>query len=142
MKRLEIRWQRLISSGETCPRCSSTEKELEKAIHPLKQSLTPLGIEVVVQKDEMSIQEFEKDPLRSNQIWVNKRPLEDWLAAQVGQSPCCEVCGPSDCRTLILEGETYETIPAEMIVRAGLFAASELMRSESEDLCCLGEVPR
>ena len=41
---LKIKWQRLIFEGETCPRCGSTEKELEEAISTLRQSLTPLEL--------------------------------------------------------------------------------------------------
>ncbi|SJZ83227.1 protein of unknown function [Selenihalanaerobacter shriftii] len=30
MKDLKVKWQRLISDGETCPRCGGTEEELKK----------------------------------------------------------------------------------------------------------------
>ena len=36
----------------------------------------------------------------------------------MGQSECCEVC-EDDCRTIEVEGEIYETIPAELIIKAG-----------------------
>lgn len=124
MNTLKIRWQRLVSGGQTCPRCGSTEEELEKAISTLKQSLTPLDIQVVLEKDEISFAEFKKDPLRSNQIWLNDRLLEDWIGGKVGQSPCCDVCGPSGCRTVGVGGEVYEAIPADLIIKAGLLAAS------------------
>ncbi|GBD38490.1 hypothetical protein HRbin37_00740 [bacterium HR37] len=64
-KILKIKWQRLVPEGETCPRCGSTEKELDKAILILKKSLAPLGIEVELEKEELSLSEFKKDPLRS-----------------------------------------------------------------------------
>jgi hypothetical protein len=52
MKVLKIKWQRLLidEGGQTCPRCGSTENELEKAINTLKQSLAPLEIEVLIEK--------------------------------------------------------------------------------------------
>ncbi|NPV29371.1 MAG: metalloregulator ArsR/SmtB family transcription factor [Firmicutes bacterium] len=125
-KLLKIRWQRLIFEGETCPRCGSTEKEVDRAVSTLKQSLAPLGIEVIVEKEELSVAEFKEDPLQSNRIWINNRPLEDWIEGRVGRSPCCDVCGPSECRTLEVEGKIYEAIPAELIIKAGLIAASEL----------------
>lgn len=43
---LKIKWKRLISEGETCPRCGSTEQELRKAVSTLKKSFAPLGIRV------------------------------------------------------------------------------------------------
>ncbi|MGB9854565.1 MAG: DUF2703 domain-containing protein [Candidatus Bathyarchaeales archaeon] len=136
MNTLKIRWQRLVSDWQTCPRCGSTEEEIEKAVSVLKQSLAPLGIEVILEKSELSIREFEKNPLESNKIWINDRLLEDWIGGVVGQSPCCEVCGPSECRTVKVEGENYETIPADLIVKAGLLAASELISAETNESCC------
>jgi hypothetical protein len=126
MKTLKIKWQRLISDGQTCPRCGSTEQELEKAISILGQSLAPLKIEIVLEKDELSVAEFKKDPLRSNQIWLNDRLLEEWIGGKGGQSQCCDVCGPAKCRTVGMGNEVYETIPANLIIEAGLLAASQL----------------
>lgn len=135
MKVLKIKWQRLVSDGKTCPRCGSTEKELKKAISTLKQSLAPLGIQVVLEKDELSVAEFKKDPLLSNQIWLNNRSLEDWIGGKVGQSQCCDVCGPSECRTIGIGGEVYEVISANLIVKAGLLVASQLLSPESNKSC-------
>lgn len=133
---LKIKWKRLISNGETCPRCGSTEEELGKAVSTLKQSLAPLGIEVIFEKEELSVTEFKIDPLQSNRIWINNRLLEDWIEGRVGHSPCCDVCGPNDCRTLEVEGKTYETIPAEIIIKAGLSAASQLVIPRKGESCC------
>ena len=133
MKTLKIKWQRLVSDGQTCPRCGSTEEELERAISTLKQSLIPLGIKVVIEKDELSVAEFKKDPLQSNQIWLNGRLLEDWIGGKVGQSPCCDVCGPSECRTVGVGGELYEAIPADLVIKAGLLVASQLVGTETNE---------
>lgn len=143
MMTLRIKWQRLTSDGQTCPRCGSTEEELERAIFTLKQSLAPVGIKVVLEKDELSIKEFKKDPLQSNQIWVNDRPLEDWINGEVDQSQCCSVCGPSECRTVGVEGKIYETIPANLIIKAGLLAASQLVGTETRQTsCCESETQK
>lgn len=130
VKLLKIKWRRLISEGETCPRCGSTEKEVDKAVSVLSQSLAPLGIKVRLEKEELSHSEFKKNPLQSNRILINNRLLEDWIGGEAGHSPCCGVCGPSECRTLAVEGKVYEVIPAELIIKAGLIAASALV---SED---------
>ncbi|MCX7796166.1 MAG: DUF2703 domain-containing protein [bacterium] len=139
MKTLKIRWQRLISNGQTCPRCKSTEEELERAVSILEQSLTPLGIQVILEKEELSIEEFEKDTLQSNRIWINGRLLEEWIGGKVSQSQCCDICGPSECRTIEIEEESCEVIPAELIIRAGLLVASQLIENISES-CCECEV--
>ena len=133
---LKIKWKRLISEGETCPRCGSTEEELGKAILTLKLSLAPLGIQVILEKDELSVAEFKKDPLQSNRIWINDRLLEDWIEGRVGHSSCCDVCGTHDCRTVEVEGHIYETIPAEIIIKAGLSAASQLVNPRTSESCC------
>ena len=90
---LKIKWQRLIFEGETCPGCGSTDKELDKAVSTLRQSLAQLGIEIVLEKEELPVSKFKIDPLQSNQIWINDRLLENWIDGGVGQSPCCDVCG-------------------------------------------------
>jgi len=126
-KLLKIKWRRLVSGGKTCPRCGSTEKELEKAVSALKESLSPLGIKVALEKGKLSVAEFKRNPMRSNQILINKTPLEELVSGKAGQSPCCDVCGPSRCRTVELGGRAYETISAKLIIRAGLVAASRLL---------------
>ena len=124
---LQVRWQRLVDDkGQTCGRCGSTEKETENAVKELRRSLKPIHVEVVLQKTSISLQEFSKDPLASNQILIGGKPIEEWLQAKVGQSPCCGACGDSECRTLTVDGKTYESIPTELIVRAGLLAGAQL----------------
>lgn len=126
-KILKIKWQRLIVQDQTCPRCSSTEFEIDKAVKILKQVLSPLDIEVILDKEEIPQFNFSQDPLESNRLWINDIPLERYIDGQVGQSPCCDVCGPNDCRTVEVEGEIFETIPSRLIIKAGLIAASELV---------------
>jgi hypothetical protein len=130
-KTLMIKWQRLLSKGQTCPRCGSTEDEVEKAVTVLGQVLKPLSIEVVLDKGELSVEEFEQDTLQSNKVWINGRLLEDWLGAQAGQSECCEVCGPNVCRTMVVAGEVHEVIPVELIVKVGLLAAAQLVDQQT-----------
>jgi len=133
---LSIKWQRLVTEGETCPRCGNTEQELEKAIDRLKQVLRPLEIDVILEKEKLNISEFKQDPLQSNRIWINGQPIENIIKGNVGQSPCCDVCGPSDCRTVELNGEKYETIPADLIIQASLIAVNEILTSKNSNTCC------
>jgi hypothetical protein len=125
--KLTIRWQRLLAEGQTCPRCRTTETEVEKAVALLTQSLGPLDIEIILEKKALSVEEFKQDFLQSNMIWLNDRTLEDWLGGKTGQSQCCDVCGPDDCRTVGVGDKVYETIPAELLVQAGLLAAARLL---------------
>ncbi len=129
MKVLRIKWQRLLTeeTEQTCPRCGSTEKEIEKAVDRLKESLAPLGIEVILEKKAINPEKFAKDVLESNRIWVGEKSLEDWLGAEVGQSRCSDVCGDAGCRTVEVGEKTYETIPSDLIIKAGLVAASKMI---------------
>jgi len=121
-KSLVIFWQRLISDGSTCPRCGTTEEELDKAVFQLKEKLNPQGIEVVLRKEEITMDEFKQNPLMSNRITFNGQSLEDLINAKTGHSKCCDVCGDEECRTIETGGTNYETIPAELIVEAGIKA--------------------
>ena len=141
MKILTIRWQRLVDeNGQTCQRCGSTGKEVQKAFYSLKQSLAPLGIKVTIKEKALNPATCAKDISQSNRIWIGERPLEEWLNAQVGQSPCATCCAEIgsdvECRTVQVEGQTYETIPAQLIIKAGLLAASQLITAGSNEPCC------
>lgn len=133
MKSLPIIWQRLVSpEGKTCDRCSATYQEMQRAIEKLKQSLRPLGIEPSLEIREIDEKSFKADPSESNRIWIAGRPMEEWLGASVGKSRCCSVCGTSECRTVEVEGATFETIPEKLFLKAALVAASQLLSVGSE----------
>ena len=124
---LTIRWQRLVmETGQTCERCGTTGDTVVRACNRLKRALAELGIEVRLETEALDFTTFTNDPLQSNRIWIGGRPLEDWLGATVGQNPCCDVCAGSECRTLAIDSNTFEAIPEEFIIRAGLLAAAEL----------------
>lgn len=127
MKPLPIVWKRLVSpEGKTCDRCGATYLEILRAIEKLTQSLRPLGIEPTLEIREIDEDTFKANPSESNRIWIAGSPMEEWLGASVGASRCCSVCGTSDCRTVEVEGTTFETIPEKLFLKAGLIAASQL----------------
>ena len=137
MKILQIQWQRLVDKqGRTCDRCGTTESSVEDAFQKLKRSLRELDIEVVLEKKALSPSAFKKDPLESNRIWIAGRPIEEWLSAIIGKSQCCSTCGDSECRTITVGTKTYEAIPAELIVKAGFLAATQLVEAPSIKACC------
>lgn len=131
---LSIQWQRLLSDGETCDRCRATEKELDKAVKRLKQSLPNLGLKVHFEKYELSDDEFQTNPRQSNRILINGKSLETWLQGDTGQSECCDVCGEEECRTVIVQNEEYEVVPTDLIVKAALKATSHLV-SQTRSCC-------
>ena len=125
---LAIEWQRLVTNeGGTCPRCAGTEAELAKAGDTLAAMLAPAGITVELTARTLDHASFSRAPSESNRIWLQGRPLEDWLGASVGATQCCDECGDQECRTVAVDGTTHEVIPEGVIVRAGLLAAAEIM---------------
>ena len=136
---MPIVWKRLVKGGETCTRCGNTRHELEAAVAKLAASLRPLGIEPVLETQEIDEDSFKTNPSESNRVWIAGKPIEDWLNANVGMSRCCSVCGDSDCRTLEVGGRIYETIPEEQFIQAGLMAGSQIMApasSRDSMSCC------
>ncbi|UCD69779.1 MAG: DUF2703 domain-containing protein [Betaproteobacteria bacterium] len=129
MKSLPIVWQRLVDPrGRTCDRCAATQESLEQASEKLGELLRPLNIEPAVEIKDIDPDTFSEDPDRSNRIWIAGRPIEEWLNATVSSSPCCSVCGDSECRTIEVEREVFEAIPTELIIKAALIAASRMVR--------------
>ena len=128
---LRVRWQRLVDDkGQTCDRCGGTERATEQGVNTLRRCLKPAGIRVVLEKTALTLAEFAKDPLESNRIWIADKPIEEWLQAKVGKSQCSGACGQSECRTLTVDGTTYDTIPAGLIVKAGLIAGATMVGSQ------------
>jgi len=127
MNTITIRWKRLVNEkGQTCSRCGATGRTVQSGVDKLKKALAELGIEVILKTEFLDFPIFTKDPLQSNQIWVGEKLLEQWIGATVGQSPCCDVCAGSECRTLSIGNNTFEEIPENLIIQAGLLAAAEL----------------
>lgn len=125
---LPIVWQRLVSAtGQTCPRCDATGQNLKSAVAKLTEMLKPLNIEPRFETHEIDETSFKNEPVQSNRIWIARRPLEDWLGANVGTSACCSVCGDEPCRTMEIEGSVFEEIPEAVILKAALIAASGMV---------------
>jgi hypothetical protein len=122
-----VLWQRLLTDGATCPRCGTTQHAVRQAVEKLAEALGPLGIRPILEERALDLATFEGSPGESNRIWIAGRPLEEWLGANAGASRCCSVCGDNECRTLEVDGSTYDAVPERLIVKAGLAAAASLL---------------
>ena len=136
---LQIHWQRLVSpEGQTCPRCAATGDELQSAVAILDQVLPPLGIQPELKITEIDTSSFRVNPAESNRITIADRTIEEWLGGRTGGSRCCSVCGNSDCRTVEVDGVSFEAIPERLIVKAALLASAALLDEAPDEAltCC------
>lgn len=128
MKYLSIVWQRLVNEqGATCPRCHITGEAVQHAVQQLHQALEPLGITPQLEVRAIDQAAFLQDPLQSNQVLIAGRSIEHWLGGATGRSRCCNECGDNECRTVEVDGQVHEAIPPELLVRAGLIAATRML---------------
>jgi hypothetical protein len=128
---LHITWQRLVDDfAATCPRCGNTGENLDAAVDILQPVLAREGIHLLVEKKRILPLVFNQNPLASNRIFIEGKPLENWLSAETGQSKCCDVCGDNECRTLIYEGNAYEDVPVKLILLGILRAAVAIFHVE------------
>jgi hypothetical protein len=128
MQSLPIIWQRLVNSdGKTCDRCDATYQALRRAVTKLKPLLRTLGIQPTIRIKKIDERTFKARPSESNRIWIGGKPMEEWLGARVGNSQCCSVCGEAACRTLQVDGTTFEAIPTRVLVKAVLIASSQML---------------
>lgn len=128
MKTLPIVWQRLVTpDGTTCPRCHNTGEQILRAVERLKRELKPMAVIPALETRELDEAAFQNEPSESNRIWIAGHPIEYWLGGRTGSSCCCDECGGNECRTVELGGKSYEVIPEQLLVRAGLIAATRML---------------
>ena len=129
-KTLVLEWQRMIDEdGNVCCGSEDTRLAVETAREELAEELKDHGIKVILTKSDFSPAECRDCPERANRVLVGGQGVDYWLGAEVGKSPCEGFCKQAlgdkgSCQNLIYEGKTYEVVPAELIVKAGLTAAA------------------
>ena len=119
MDRLEIEWCHLDKDGKTCDRCSDTGETVRAAYGDLVKELEPKGWEVKLKETLLTDQDIPE----SNSICFNGVAIEKLLPDTRKSENCCASCGeilgsPIMCRTLERNGQTFEAIPAAMILEA------------------------
>ena len=119
MNRLEIEWRHLDKNGKTCDRCSGNGETVRAAYTGLVRELEPKDWEFALKETHLTDQEIPE----SNSIYFNGIAIEKLLPDTLKSEDCCASCGeihgaPTMCRTLERDGQTFEAIPAVMIVEA------------------------
>lgn len=119
MKNVVIEWLHLEVGGATCQRCGDTGVELSRAVERLRAECAPRGVEIIFRETLLDPRQIAK----SNTILINGTPLEQILPQAEAGASCCTSCGDltgrdEECRTLVHLGQTYETIPQDLIRQA------------------------
>lgn len=124
MTTLEIEWRHLEKDGRTCLRCSDTLQSLQQVITQLAAECGPRGVRIVYRETKLPPEQLSQ----SNLILFNGVPLESVLPGAAASENECQSCGdlcgqPSLCRTVSVEGRTFEALPASLIRQAACAAA-------------------
>ncbi len=118
-----------------CERCQSSDETLDKALREMREQIHQNDVSSIsISKRKItSDEEAEKyDVVRSPTLRINGRDIEeivneDYEIKDSYCPSCDDVTGPecyevtgggNDCRVFEYEGNTYETIPKEMIKEA------------------------
>lgn len=131
-KSLVILWQHtMCQSKNPCERCLTAPKEVQRAYEELHSALAKLYITVIF--DEQT------EGQTGERILINGRVLENWLGGRLIKRQCAScpsVEGKAkEYNALELDGTAYEIIPANLIIKAGLLAASDLFTAEPLTPC-------
>ena len=116
MKTHTIEWKHLDQNGRTCDRCHDTGANLRSVVRKLNTSLGSRRVRFRLKETRLKPSRLAE----SNSIIIDGRPLETLLPATRVTTTECGSCGellgqPTDCRALTMDGQTYDTIPPELI---------------------------
>ena len=116
MRKILIEWKHYDKQGETCSRCNNTGDNVKAAIGTICSEFKDVKIsykETRLAADKMA---------ESNSIFINGQAIEDLLEATASENFChsctCLSGKGSNCRTIELDGNSYEAIPEELILKA------------------------
>lgn len=115
---LVIEWKHIGNDvSGTCERCSLTGDAIRDVLKELEPYFQEKGIAIEFRETVLPDSEIEV----SNQVLLDGRPLEDYLAgSEVVQTPCCScacITGEDSavCRAIEYEGDLYEAITPELL---------------------------
>jgi hypothetical protein len=126
---LVLQWQKPTSEVcLACQKCGVSEKEIEKACVELQKQLAPKGIEVKLGAEKTG----DPQTPTAGGMYICDVPLEVWLSGESLTDPCenAQKRGNPEVmrRTFWSDGQSYEIVPADLIVKAGMRAADMLQQ--------------
>lgn len=116
MQTINIEWRHLDVDGDTCERCGDTGQEVRRAIDALNRECAPAGTQFTLVETTLAADALDE----SNAILIDGQYLDDLLPEAERSDSECRSCGDLvgqevECRTVVFNGQSHETVPAEMI---------------------------
>ncbi|HEY3294770.1 MAG TPA: DUF2703 domain-containing protein [bacterium] len=136
---LVIQWQK--ADTDACLACQNTAvqaKDIQKAFEKLTKELAAKGIRVELVEKKAEVDTANPE-LANGQIWMGNVPVDGWLNGAATQGKICPACpaGPRGKghlhKSLVVDGQVYDPIPVDLMVRAGLAAAGSLKANPNTD---------
>ena len=118
MKELKIEWKHYDKEGETCTRCNSTGNNIQKAIKVISRDSRFDKAKITFKETKLRAEEMPE----SNSVFINGEAIEDILRATASENYChscsCLAGAGTNCRTIELNGKSFEDIPENLILQA------------------------
>jgi len=118
VKKLRIEFRYV--DRDTCSRCRTTDKNVEKTVQGLRKTLQEEGIAVDFKTKKLPVSKLAQ----SNSVRINGKDIEELVSGKTGRrSTACYGCSevlesPCDCRAYIYRGKKHSYIPQAMIREA------------------------
>jgi len=104
----------------TCSRCRTTDKNVEKTVQGLRKALQETGVAIDFKTTKLPVSRLTQ----SNSILINGKDIERIVNRKKNvRSSACKGCSeimesPCECRTYIYRGKKHVYIPQAMIREA------------------------
>jgi len=134
---LTVSWHKVTEAdGSVCDLSIATRQMVDQASEELSRALAPDNVEVEV--ETLTPEKVEGGVCLCNRVLVQGRFVDEWLGAELVKTECsgcpnqtrCPKTAESDgCGgqyEIVHQGATYKILPADLIVTAGMIAASDL----------------
>ena len=104
----------------TCSRCRTTDKNVEKTVQGLRKALQETGVAIDFKTTKLPVSRLTQ----SNSILINGKDVEELVNGRRNtRSSACQGCSkimknPCECRTYVYRGRKHSYIPRAMIHEA------------------------
>ncbi|MGC9372144.1 MAG: DUF2703 domain-containing protein [Thermovirgaceae bacterium] len=133
---------RHYAGGEsTCDPVVKTRETLKTLLEQMGPKMEKIGFQVVMKEEDLSDtgQDERKNmiTLACPEMDFGEKPLEEIIGAEAAKEECS--CGDGTCRSLKLEGQSYQAVPPGLITDGMLrvaFSAMGAMAGGGCGSCC------